>query len=114
MRVSPFTGWRNAGRNGGEHYTPRTLIRAVTTVVKPELGETIYDGACGSAGFLCDAFDYLRETFPERTMKQSFLDFVLAHYADVGVTELDEEKLPPLATADGPLDPAVLGNWTLS
>jgi type I restriction enzyme M protein len=31
-------------------------------VVNPKLGETIYDGACGSAGFLCEAFDYLRST----------------------------------------------------
>jgi type I restriction enzyme M protein len=29
-------------------------------VVKPKIGERIYDGACGSAGFLCEAFDYLR------------------------------------------------------
>lgn len=50
----------NAGRNGGEYYTPRPLIRAMIQVVKPVIGETIYDGACGSAGFLCEAFDYLR------------------------------------------------------
>lgn len=51
----------NAGRNGGEYYTPRPLIRAMIQVVKPQLGETIYDGACGSAGFLCEAYDYLRQ-----------------------------------------------------
>ncbi len=50
----------NAGRNGGEYYTPRPLIRAMIKVVNPQIGETIYDGACGSAGFLCEAFDYLR------------------------------------------------------
>jgi L-aminopeptidase/D-esterase-like protein len=50
----------NAGRNGGEYYTPRPLIRAMIHVVKPQIGERIYDGACGSAGFLCEAFDYLR------------------------------------------------------
>ena len=50
----------NAGRNGGEYYTPRPLIRAMIKVVQPKIGETIYDGACGSAGFLCEAFDYLR------------------------------------------------------
>jgi type I restriction enzyme M protein len=50
----------NAGRNGGEYYTPRPLIRAMIKVIKPEIGERIYDGACGSAGFLCEAFDYLR------------------------------------------------------
>ncbi len=51
----------NAGRNGGEYYTPRPLIRAMVKVVAPQIGERIYDGACGSAGFLCEAFDYLRQ-----------------------------------------------------
>jgi type I restriction enzyme M protein len=50
----------NAGRNGGEYYTPRPLIRAMIHVVKPKIGERIYDGALGSAGFLCEAYDYLR------------------------------------------------------
>ena len=60
----------NAGRNGGEYYTPRPLIRAMIRVMNPQLGETIYDGACGSAGFLCEAFDYLREAHPKRTTAQ--------------------------------------------
>lgn len=50
----------NAGRNGGEYYTPRPLIRAIIQVVKPKIGEKIYDSACGSAGFLCESYDYLR------------------------------------------------------
>ena len=50
----------NAGRNGGEYYTPRPLIRAMIQVVEPKLGERIYDGAVGSAGFLCEAYEYLR------------------------------------------------------
>ena len=50
----------NAGRNGGEYYTPRPLIRAMVQVIQPKVGERIYDGACGSAGFLCEAFDYLK------------------------------------------------------
>lgn len=49
----------NAGRNGGEYYTPRPLIRAMIKVLDPQIGERIYDGACGSAGFLCEAYDYL-------------------------------------------------------
>lgn len=49
----------NAGRNGGEYYTPRPLIRAMIKVIDPQIGERIYDGACGSAGFLCEAFEYL-------------------------------------------------------
>jgi type I restriction enzyme M protein len=50
----------NAGRNGGEYYTPRPLIRAMIKVVKPKIGERVYDGAVGSAGFLCEAFDHMR------------------------------------------------------
>ncbi len=50
----------NAGRDGGSYYTPRPLIRAIVRVVKPELGQRIYDGAVGSAGFLCEAFEYLK------------------------------------------------------
>jgi type I restriction enzyme M protein len=49
----------NAGRNGGEYYTPRPLIRAIIQVLKPQIGERMYDGACGSCGFLCESFEYL-------------------------------------------------------
>ncbi|MDG1738867.1 MAG: N-6 DNA methylase [Paracoccaceae bacterium] len=49
----------NAGRNGGEYYTPRPLIRAMIKVTDPKIGDSIYDGAAGSAGFLCEAFTYL-------------------------------------------------------
>jgi len=60
----------NAGRNGGEYYTPRPLIRAMIDVVDPKIGETIYDGAAGSAGFLCEAFDYLMKK-PGRSTSDS-------------------------------------------
>jgi type I restriction enzyme M protein len=68
----------NAGRNGGEYYTPRPLIRAIVEVVAPKIGERIYDPAAGSAGFLCEAFDYLKQSKQlttedvERLQKQSF------------------------------------------
>lgn len=52
----------NAGRNGGEYYTPRPLIKTIVKVVAPKVGDTIYDGACGSAGFLVEAFEYLKES----------------------------------------------------
>jgi len=51
----------NAGRNGGEYYTPRPLIKTIVEVVNPKIGDTIYDGAVGSAGFLCEAFNYLNK-----------------------------------------------------
>ncbi len=47
----------NAGRNGGEYYTPRPLIRAMIRVIDPKIGETVYDGA---VGFLCEAWEHMR------------------------------------------------------
>ena len=65
----------NAGRNGGEYYTPRPLIRTIVRVVNPEIGKTVYDGACGSAGFLCEAYNYMhgnvKKTADERTLQTS-------------------------------------------
>lgn len=65
----------NAGRNGGEYYTPRPLIRAIVQVVQPRIGERLYDGAVGSAGFLCEAFEYLKArgnlTTKDRTTLQT-------------------------------------------
>ena len=60
----------NAGRNGGEYYTPRPLIRAIIQVIKPKIGERIYDGACGSAGFLCESFVFMKDK-PGLTTKEA-------------------------------------------
>jgi type I restriction enzyme M protein len=60
----------NAGRNGGEYYTPRALIKSIIKVVNPTIGNTIYDGAVGSAGFLVESFDHLK-TSKELTTKDA-------------------------------------------
>ena len=57
----------NAGRNGGEYYTPRPLIQTIVGVVDPSIKQTIYDGAAGSAGFLCEAYTYLQHKYPRRS-----------------------------------------------
>ena len=49
----------NAGRSGGEYYTPRPLIQAIVEKVNPKIGETVYDPAVGSAGFLVEAFKHM-------------------------------------------------------
>lgn len=60
----------NAGRNGGEYYTPRPLIKTIVRVVAPKIGERIYDGACGSAGFLVESYNYLTENQAKLSSKQ--------------------------------------------
>lgn len=51
----------NAGRNGGEYYTPRPLIKTIVKIVDPHIGDKIYDGAVGSGGFIVESFDYLTQ-----------------------------------------------------
>ncbi|MCF4101033.1 type I restriction-modification system subunit M [Gillisia sp. M10.2A] len=47
------------GGNSGEFYTPRAIIKAMVETVDPKVGDSIYDGAVGSAGFLVEAFEYM-------------------------------------------------------
>ena len=66
----------NAGRNGGQYYTPRPLIRAMIAVTDPRIGEKVYDGAVGSAGFLCESYDHIKAHMPQnvdnlRTLQKS-------------------------------------------
>ena len=51
----------NAGRDGGQYYTPRPLIRVMIRLLDPKVGEKFDDGACGSAGFICEAYKHMRE-----------------------------------------------------
>ena len=60
----------NSGRNGGEYYTPRPLIKTIVKIVNPKLGDKIYDPACGSAGFLCAAYEFLRNSKKELSAKE--------------------------------------------
>ncbi|NPD47109.1 N-6 DNA methylase [Lentimicrobium sp. S6] len=57
----------NAGRNGGQYYTPRPLIRAMIAVTNPQIGEKVYDGAAGSCGFLCEGYEYMYARMEQST-----------------------------------------------
>jgi type I restriction enzyme M protein len=57
----------NAGRNGGQYYTPRPLIRAMINLVDPQIGEKVYDAAAGSCGFLVEAYDYMYQRMDKTT-----------------------------------------------
>ena len=50
------------GGNSGEFYTPRPLIKVITDVVNPTIGQSIYDPAVGSCGFLIEAYNHIRYT----------------------------------------------------
>lgn len=47
------------GGDGGQFFTPREIIRAMIRVVNPQIGDTVYDAACGTGGFLAQAYEYM-------------------------------------------------------
>ncbi|WP_319231097.1 N-6 DNA methylase [Draconibacterium orientale] len=59
-------GMGNDGGNSGEFYTPRAVIKAMVACVDIQPGETIYDGAAGSCGFLIEAFEHIKEEYKGR------------------------------------------------
>jgi len=50
----------DAGGYAGEFYTPRAVIRSIVNVINPQPGQSIYDAAAGSCGFLVQAFEHLK------------------------------------------------------
>jgi type I restriction enzyme M protein len=52
---------RDAAGDGGEFYTPRPVVKLMVTVTNPRLGETVLDPACGTGGFLVEAYKHLEE-----------------------------------------------------
>src|SRR5438132_4903212 len=52
---------RDAAGDSGEFYTPRPVVRFMVAVIDPKLGETILDPACGTGGFLVEAFTHLEK-----------------------------------------------------
>jgi len=56
----------NENRMAGEFYTPRPVIRFVVQLVDPQAGETVYDPACGSCGFLAEAYQHIVDRAGER------------------------------------------------
>ena len=64
---------RDAAGDSGEFYTPRPVVRFMVKVTDPKLGETILDPACGTAGFLVEAFQHLEtqcKTVEDRQLLQ--------------------------------------------
>jgi type I restriction enzyme M protein len=47
--------------NSGEYYTPRALTEFIVEMVDPQLGELVFDPACGTGGFLANSIDHVRK-----------------------------------------------------
>ncbi|MGE6168453.1 N-6 DNA methylase [Aeromonas media] len=68
---------RDAAGDSGEFYTPRPVVRFMVQVTDPRLGETVLDPACGTGGFLVEAYDHIapQVTTPDqrRTLQRDLI-----------------------------------------
>lgn len=64
---------RDAAGDSGEFYTPRPLVRFMVQATDPQLGETVLDPACGTGGFLVEAFDHLRAQVGKDVKRRAIL-----------------------------------------
>ena len=55
----------DAGKKGGEFYTPKQVVRLLVECLDPTPGESVYDPTCGSGGMLLEAAEYVREYYQE-------------------------------------------------
>jgi type I restriction enzyme M protein len=62
--------------NAGEFYTPRAVTRFIVQMINPKLGESVFDPACGTGGFLACTVDTLREQVKDSIGQQQLQDSV--------------------------------------
>ncbi len=49
-------------KNAGEFYTPRSIVKLLINFIKPQDGDTVYDGAMGTGGMLIEAIRHMKYT----------------------------------------------------
>lgn len=49
----------DAGKKGGEFFTPKMVVRLIVELIQPEEQNSVYDPACGSGGMLLESYKYL-------------------------------------------------------
>ncbi len=67
------------GGDGGQFFTPRETIRAMIKIVDPKIGETVYDAACGTGGFLAQSYEYMLGEGKEKIKSPSDFDTLKYH-----------------------------------
>lgn len=63
----------DAGKKGGEFYTPREVERVIIQILKPHEKDHIYDMAVGSGGFLLEAYHYLKNKTDDKKARSLYL-----------------------------------------
>ena len=67
----------DAGKKGGEFYTPKEVVQLLVQLIKPQAGNSIYDPTCGSGGMLIQSAHYIAEHGGEGSMLGEFVNCTL-------------------------------------
>jgi type I restriction enzyme M protein len=106
---------RDTAGDSGEFYTPRAVVRFMVQVTAPQLGETVLDPACGTGGFLVEAYTHLEKqcvTVQQRKILQTkslfggeakSLPYLLAQM-NLLLHGLESPKIDPLNSLRFPLN----------
>lgn len=102
-----------ANKKAGEFYTPRSVVRLMTLILKPQEKETIYDPACGTGGMLLEAVHQVKEKGGDiRTMKLygqeknlttsaiARMNLILHGLEDFNIVRNDTLKIPSFFDGD--------------
>ena len=82
--------------DGGQFFTPREVIRALVRVVDPKVGETVFDPACGTGGFLAQACEYMRDSLGDSYTGEQLETL----YRDTFYGREKEDLIYPIALAN--------------
>ncbi|CAI2186232.1 8383_t:CDS:2 [Funneliformis geosporum] len=63
----------SVGNDLGEYFTPRHIVKLIVEIVDPKFGETVYDPACGTGGFLIEAFKHIKNKCKQNLKNLKFL-----------------------------------------
>jgi len=79
----------DAGKKGGEFYTPREVEKVIVGILKPHQKDHIYDPTVGSGGFLLEAYDYLKQKSGEKIAKTLYLYGQEQNLATFAITKIN-------------------------
>ncbi|MGI8485978.1 MAG: N-6 DNA methylase [Thermomicrobiales bacterium] len=80
-----LTSLQSAG-NAGEYYTPRAVTTFMVDRIDPKPGETLFDPACGTGGFLTCAIRHMREHYVKKPVDEQTMQ--------AGLRAVEKKQLP--------------------
>jgi len=79
----------DAGKKGGQFYSPREIERVIMKIIKPDAQSHVHDPTCGSGGFLLEAYHYVREKFGDKEARKMYLSGQEIEIGTFGIAKIN-------------------------